>query len=371
MNRPVVKFAKELDKDFVSVLKSRVRNYFEENNISRFGNGPMYFKTVFMVSLYFVPFLFMLLLPVSVVWQAILLFALMGLGKAGIGLSVMHDANHGAYSNNKTINKLLGMLLDLVGGSALTWKVQHNVLHHSFTNIDGMDEDIAPPKLLRFSPHQKRYPIHRLQHFYAWFFYGLMTFAWITVKDFRQLIKYHQMGLTKAQKKSLTRMVIELLIGKVVYYAYALVLPMVVLPVAWYYVLLGFGLMHFIAGLLLAAIFQPAHVMPTTEYPLPNEDGKIENNWAIHQLLTTTNFAPGSRLFSWFVGGLNYQIEHHLFPTICHIHYKKISKIVEETAKEYGLPYHTQKTFAGAIRQHTIMLRDLGRYDFEGMPAIH
>ena len=371
MNRPVVKFAKELDTDFVTVLKSRVRDYFETNNISRFGNGQMVRKTIFMLALYFTPFLTMLLLPASTGWMVLMLFTIMGLGKAGIGLAVMHDANHGAYSDNKHVNKWLGQLLDLVGGSALTWKVQHNVLHHSFTNIDGMDEDIAPPRVLRFSPHQKRYKIHRLQHIYAWFFYGLMTFSWITVKDFRQLIKYHRMGLTKAQKKSLGRMLIELILGKVVYYGYALVLPMVVLPVSWGYVLLGFFIMHFLAGLLLASVFQPAHVMPTTEYPLPNDEGKMENNWAIHQLLTTTNFAPGSRIFSWFVGGLNYQIEHHLFPNVCHVHYKQLSRIVQQTAKEYGLPYHTQKTFLGAIYQHATMLRNLGRYDYEGMPAIH
>ena len=112
---------------------------------------------------------------------------------------------------------------------------------------------------------------------------------------------------------------------------------------------------------ILAVIFQPAHVMEDTEFPV-SEDGKtVQENWTIHQLKTTCNLASKSRFFSWFVGGLNYQIEHHLFPNICHVHYRKLSPIVMETAKEFEIPYHTMTTFSEALVRHGRMLYKLGR----------
>jgi linoleoyl-CoA desaturase len=363
VNRRIVKFSRANDTDFVSVLRSRVKAHFEAEGRTKHGDTSMFVKTAFMISLYFIPYLLMMTGVVTNTWAIMSMWAIMGFGAAGIGLSIMHDANHGAYSANKNVNKYLGRLLNVVGGSAFTWKIQHNVLHHSYTNIDGMDEDIAPVKVLRFSPHQERYGWHRFQHFYAWFFYGLMTIAWITVKDFKGLYHYRSLGLVKDDPKAFRQRIASTVLTKVVYYAYALVLPLILLPTAWWQTVLFFLLMHFITGLTLGMIFQPAHVMPETEFPLPDDEGQMENNWAIHQLLTTTNFAPKAKLFSWYVGGLNYQIEHHLFPNICHIHYQKLSKIVKQTAEEYGLPYHVQPTFYEAVRKHAVMLRDLGRVD--------
>ena len=135
---------------------------------------------------------------------------------------------------------------------------------------------------------------------------------------------------------------------------------MIMLPFSWWLTLAFFFSMHFVAGLILASVFQPAHVMPTSEFPLPNENGIIENNWAVHQMYTTTNFAPNNKILSWFIGGLNYQIEHHLFPHVCHIHYSKINKIIEKTALEYGLPYNSEKTFRSALISHARMLKQLG-----------
>ncbi|GAB4405680.1 MAG: acyl-CoA desaturase [Bacteroidia bacterium] len=361
MKRKVAKFPKHIDTDFISVLRARVKDYFETNNISRYGDGGMVFKTIFMVALYFVPYLLMLVLPVSSPWLVFGAYCIMGFGVAGIGLSIMHDANHGAYSQNKVVNRMLGSLLDLVGGASITWRIQHNVLHHTYTNIDGLDEDIAPIKILRFSPHQERYGIHRFQHLYAWFFYGLMTFSWITVKDFSQLMRYEKMGLTKSEQKPFWLLFVRMLAFKVFYYGYVLVLPLVLMPQYWLVILLSFLTMHFIAGLMMASIFQPAHVVPDAVFPLPDSQGVMDNNWAIHQLLTTTNYAPKSRIFSWYVGGLNFQIEHHLFPNICHVHYKKISAIVRKTAQEFNLPYHSQPTFLAAVFNHAMMLRQLGR----------
>jgi linoleoyl-CoA desaturase len=357
-----LKFSRAIGKDFSSTLKKRVRQHFKENNISKYGNGTMYFKTVFMISLYIVPYLLMVTGMVSNIWGILGMFVTMGFGMAGIGLSVMHDANHGAYSKNEKISKVVGRIVNLVGGFAPTWSIQHNVLHHTYTNVYGYDEDVSPAiSILRFSPDDKRIPAHRFQFIYAWFFYGLMTVMWITSKDFKQLYRYKKMGLTKTENVNFAPLLIELILTKVFYYAYVFALPLIFTDVLWWQLILFVFIMHFVAGSILGAVFQPAHVVPETKFPVPKKDLTIENNWMIHQLETTTDFAMDSKIFGWYVGGLNFQVVHHLFPNICHVHYKALSKIVKETAEEFGLPYHTHKTFFNALGAHTRMLKQLGR----------
>ncbi|MCB0733837.1 MAG: acyl-CoA desaturase [Bacteroidetes bacterium] len=314
-----------------------------------------------MLSIYFVPYFLMVTGILTNSWVVFLCWILMGFGMAGIGLSVMHDANHGAYSKNKKINNAVSRVIWFIGGSASNWRIQHNVLHHSFTNIDHLDEDLDTVPFLRFSPHTEYRKIHKIQHLYAWFFYGLMTIMWATVKDFNQLNRYKRKDLLKTEKKSYNRLLTELILIKLGYYAFILVVPLLTLSQPWYLIILFFLAMHFIAGFILAIIFQPAHVMPQTTFPLPDDQGNMENKWAIHQLMTTVNFAPQSKLFSWYVGGLNFQIEHHLFPNICHIHYKRISRIIKETAHEFNLPYYTERTFFNAVSQHMRFLKQLGK----------
>lgn len=363
MNFKALKFPNTKNSDLLGTLRIRVKEYFDTKKIARYGDSSMVWKTVFMISLYFIPYILMLTGIVANVWGILGLWLLMGFGMAGIGLSIMHDANHGSYSKNENVNKYLGYLINLIGGSSVNWKIQHNVLHHSFTNIDGFDEDISIGKILRFSPHQKRYKVHRIQHYYAWFFYCFMTLNWIVSKDFMQLFRYRQMGLLKGQSRSFSALLTELILSKLFYVFCFIVLPVVLLPVPWWQTLIFFFVMHAVASLIVGIIFQCAHVMPTSEFPLPDDKGYLENNFTIHQILTTANFSPGNKLFSWFIGGLNYQIEHHLFPNICHIHYRAISAIVKKTTAEFGIPYNVHSNFFKAVKNHLIMLRDLGRYD--------
>lgn len=362
MSFNTVRFSKQQDEDFSKALRKRVRDYFSNNHLSQHADFGMILKSIFMFLFYLTPYTLMITGLITNSWLIYLMWIWMGVGMAGIGLSVMHDANHGAYSKNKKINNFLGFSLNFIGGNSAIWKIQHNVLHHTYTNIDGMDEDITTIDLLRFTPHKKRYSIHRFQHIYAWFFYGIMTLYWISTKEFSQLIRYRKMGLIKNKGKFVYLMG-ELIIWKIIYYGYALIIPLMVLPVAWWVVLIGFFSMHFVCGLTLGSVFQSAHVMPDVNFPQADNDGNMENHWAVHQLLTTTNFSPKSRVFTWFIGGLNYQIEHHLFPNICHIHYKNLSVIVKRTAEEFGLPYYTKKNFLIAVLNHIQMLRNLGRHD--------
>ncbi len=347
--------------DFFTTLNQRVNEYFKSKNISRNANISMVVKTIVMFALYFGPYAFIVSGAYFNFTGYLILNMIMGIGLAGIGMSVMHDANHGAYSKKPWLNDLLGYSLNLVGGNAFNWKVQHNVLHHTFTNIEGVDEDITPRGVLRFSPHTEWKPFHRFQFIYAWFFYGLLSFVWIVFKDYGRLIRYHKDGLVKKQRTNIWKEWAILLSTKVFYYSYMVVIPAIVLPFAWWQILLGFFTMHYVAGFILAVIFQPAHVVDGTEYPLPDEGGNIYNTWAIHQLHTTTNFAQNNRILSWYVGGLNYQVEHHLFSNVCHVHYKKLSAIVKQTAEEFGHPYKSKRRFRDAMAGHYKILKELGK----------
>jgi len=355
-----VNFTGELKTDFYKTVKKRVSQYFKENNISHYANTNMVLKTIFMISLYMVPFILTLTFFESTL-IIMLMWLIMGFGMAGIGLSIMHDANHGAYSKNKYVNLVLGKIIWLVGGSDVNWRIQHNVLHHTYTNVTGMDEDIEIDPLMRFSPAQRLLKGHRFQFIYAWFLYGMMTLMWATTKDYSQWSRYKKKDLIKTQGISSRRFLWTLISTKTVYLSVTLGLPLIFSSLPWWGTILCFVLMHFVAGLTLAAIFQPAHVVPSSTYETPSEEGNIEMDWATNQLMNTANFAPKARLFSWYVGGLNYQIEHHLFPNICHVHYRKISEIVRDTAFEYNLPYYSYDTFRGALLGHAKMLYALGR----------
>lgn len=362
MNRKVLRFKNNLHEEFNKKLNQRVNNYFKDSKGTRYANIEMVFKTIFMFSLYAVPYFMYMFGIVENVWAFYGLTILMGFGKAGIGMSVMHDANHGAYSKKKWINKLIGYSLNVVGANATNWKIQHNVKHHTYTNVAGMDEDISPKGgLLRFNPYSEVKSYHKWQHIYAWFFYGLMTISWMFVKDFKQLAEYSKDGLLKTQVKSKTLAWVWLILTKVFYYSYILVLPIFFTSLGWGHIIGGFLVMHYVAGFILAIIFQPAHVIEGSAYEDSRDKETIEENWAVHQLKTTTNFAQRNKILSWYVGGLNFQIEHHLFSNICHVHYKKISDIVRSTAEEYNIPYHSIPTFRSALASHGRMLYELGR----------
>lgn len=358
INTPQIKFNTKRHNEFFKEVNKRVNNHFIENKISRYANLNMKLKTVFMICLYFIPLAMLYSGLISTFWPMMAIWITMGFGMAGIGLSIMHDANHGAYSKKKTVNNVLGYLVNFLGAYHINWKIQHNVLHHSFTNVEGHDEDIATP-VMRFTPNQKRRKIFRYQAFYAPLFYGIMTMYWY-VKDFRQLVQYKRRNLLKSQGLSFSKALAQVIFNKVWYLSITLVLPLYILNLYWWQVLIGFVVMQFVCGLLLALIFQPAHVIEETQFYEPDHNGSLENNWAIHQMRTTANFATDSKFFSWFIGGLNHQIEHHLFPNICHIHYKNISKIVRKTASEFNLPYHQHKTFFGALKSHFTLLNKLG-----------
>jgi linoleoyl-CoA desaturase len=354
-----VKWEKKDAEHFFPTLKKRVDAYFSHHQIRKQGNRRLYIKAAILLTFYIAPFVLLMVLQPPAIVQ-IGLWSLMGFALAGVGMSVMHDANHGAFSKNRRLNYLMGHTLNLVGGSVCNWKMQHNVLHHTYTNVANMDEDIDDKLLMRFCPHSERKPWHRFQFIYVIFFYSILTLYWVTLKDFVQFIQYRKHKVFCEEKKSHLRKLLQIIAMKAGYFFVILYLPVGIAGLPLGTTILGFVVMQAIAGFILALIFQLAHTVEGTMHPLP-EDGIIANCWAMHQLQTTSNFSRKSKWISWYVGGLNFQVEHHLFPYISHIHYPQIAEIVKETAEEYGVPYLENRTFFGAVASHFSFLYALGK----------
>lgn len=358
MNKNAPTFAKQDSLKFFRTLNSRVNSYFKENNIQKTGNWKIHLKTVILFTVFLVPYFFILTLPMPF-WAHLLLAFVMGVGMAGIGMNVMHDANHGSYSTKSWVNKFMGGTIYVLAGNVHNWQVQHNVLHHTYTNIIGHDEDLEAGRIMRFSKQAEWHKFHRFQQYYAVFLYGLLTFNWAITTDFKQMHNYIKRKLSYGEPKSPKILWTTLIITKIIYLAIWIVLPLA-LGITWWKVLIGFFAMHYTAGLILSIVFQLAHVVDEADNPIPNQEGEMENTWAIHQLYTTVNFAPKNKIVNWYTGGLNHQIEHHIFPHISHVHYGKIAKIVKQTAKECQLPYYEYKTMTAAIAAHFKHLKELG-----------
>jgi len=359
MAQQTLTFSRKDTAKFFKTLNSRVNNYFKENNIKRTGDWRIWLKTVVMFSAFVTPYILILTLNLPM-WAHILLTVLMGIAMAGIGMNVMHDGNHGSFSNKPWINRLMGSSIYILAGNVYNWQVQHNVLHHTYTNIHGHDEDLEAGRILRFTKHTKWRKHHKFQHYYSILLYGLLTINWAITTDFLQMHRYMKRKLSYGKFPNPLVNWSKLVISKLLYIAIWIVIPIALTDLSWWKVLLGFFVMHYTAGLILSVVFQLAHVMDEAEMPLPEKDGKMKNTWAIHQLLTTVNFGAKSKIVNWYTGGLNHQVEHHIFPNISHVHYNKIGEIVKRTAKEFNLPYNEYKTTRKAILAHFRHLKQMG-----------
>jgi linoleoyl-CoA desaturase len=366
MENNKIKFNNRQDKDFASELRTKVNAYFTENNLSIHANRPMIWKTIILFGvtfgLYFT-ILFAGLPPLAMLGLCMLL----GASIAGIGFSVGHDALHGAYSKNKKVNKWLGYSFNIIGASDFVWKNKHNIGHHTYTNIYEHDEDVEVASFLRFSPSAPHNWFQRGQHITAFIMYGFLSLLWVAYTDFARIFKRMKVAGTVQKAKEAnpeqvpTKEIFRLFGSKALYFVYMLVLPMLLLSIPWWMILIGFAAMHIVTGFCLSLVFQLAHIVESTEHPVPDTQNRMESSWMVHQLRTTANFSPRNWFLTWFVGGLNYQVEHHLFPNICSIHYPALSPIVRTVAAEYGVPYHQYRSFFSALGSHYRLLKQLGR----------
>ena len=353
-----VRFNNKKDKDFISELRSRVDNYFTQNNIPKHANRAMVIKTVILFAFTYGAFALILFAHFPV-WATLCLYMAMGVGSAGIGFNVGHDALHGSYSDNRAVNTWLGYCFNIIGANDYLWKIKHNIRHHTYTNIYHHDDDVAVSGILRFSPGAPLKPIHRIQHYTAFAAYGFLSLFWILFLDYSKWMKYGGNGNPDPSVPHPKKELFRLISFKFTYFLTMFALPWA-MGLSWGVIIGGFLLMHAVFGLVLSTVFQLAHIVEGTEHPEPSDELFIDNAWAVHQLQTTADFSVNSKVVTWFTGGLNYQVEHHLFPNICSIHYPEIQKIVEATADEYNLPYHLNKTFIGAIKSHIRTLKKLG-----------
>ena len=341
---------------FFHALKESVDRYFEENRLKRTGNWRLYAKTMVLIPAAIG--LYVLLLAVPMHWlPSLALCGLLGVAMASIGFNVMHDACHGSFSSRGWVNEVFGLTHNFLGGNAFLWKIKHNIIHHTYTNVDGLDDDINNMPFMRECSTQPWKPMHRFQAYYMFLLYGftsLFMFGTDYLKYFSR--KIHTTDIRRMEMRD------HLLFwtGKLFFIAIYIVIPIAV--VGWKAWLLGFFVAQFAMGMTLALVFQLAHVVEEAEFRAVGTDPlRIENEWAIHQVLTTANFAARNRIVTWMVGGLNYQIEHHLFPRISHVHYPALSRIVQETCQRFGLPYNYFPTTRMAIASHYRFMRDMGR----------
>ncbi len=353
-------YSQQLHSNFSSTLRVRVNEYFKINQLNKQGGASIIWKAIVMMSIYFCPYIIIICGSIVNPWVFMSMWGVMGVGLAGIGMSITHDANHNSFSKNHFVNRVAGYSMNLVGATPFLWKIQHNHLHHSFTNVHGFDTDIETPFILRFSPNEPHRWYHRFQHLYIWLFYSVSTLSWMTIKEFIQIVKFYKRGYIKTRRSFIVEL-IKLIGWKVIYYSYMILIPMFVLPFNDIWVVAGFLFMHLVSGIIISLVFQTAHVMPEVNFIRTDSEMKINNNWMVHQMETTCNYAPNNRFFTWFAGGLNFQIEHHLFTNISHIHYRDISSIVIETAEEFGIKYHQHSSFLRAVWAHLGMLKKLGR----------
>ncbi len=341
---------------FHKELRQRVDDYFRSSDRSPRDCPAMYFKTAIILG-GFGGFYSLLVFVAGSWWQALPLAVLLGLSIAAIGFNIQHDGSHHSYSNHAWINRLAAMTMDLIGASSYVWHWKHVVVHHTYVNITGHDADIDIAFFGRLTPHQKRLGFHRWQHFYLWSLYGLNVIKWHFYDDFRDVIT-GRIGVTRMPPPKRWEL-IGFVGGKALFLTLAFGLPILFHPL--WIVLLFYVLTVTLAGVVVSVVFQVAHCVAEAEFPLPPENsGSMENTWAVHQVETTVNFARRNRVESWLLGGLNFQIEHHLFPRVCHVNYPAISKLVEQTCRDFGVRYGEHTSFRAALWSHFRWLRRMG-----------
>jgi len=347
--------------EFIKELRARVNAYFTDNNISQYANTEMYLKTVFAVVVWVSTWLWIMSDTLASPWALYGVYLLLGFVHIFIAFNIMHDATHDAYSSKKWVNKLLGYSMDFVGGNQYLFRRMHGA-HHGYVNIRGIDVTLETHGLFRFTPDEPWLPRHKYQHFYTFILYALAMLQWVTMKDFKWFFGEAHIGNQKNIKHP-PKEFVALFIGKTVFYGLTLILPMIFVSHAWYTILGAWVFMHILPGLTFALIFQVTHVYEGTTYPLPDEEGNIDNNYALHVLETTADFSRHNRLGSWLMGGINIHVIHHILPQVCHVHYPALTKILKQVCDEFGIEYQENPNIWVALKKHYIILKHLSHPD--------
>ncbi|MFC5436951.1 fatty acid desaturase family protein [Rhodanobacter umsongensis] len=354
------------DNSFHRELRRRVEAEFKRSGTRERDSAQMYLKTAIILATFVLAYAALVFFAAAW-WQSVPLAIVLGVATAAIGFNIMHDGGHQAYSEHRGVNRLMALALDMVGGSSYIWRWKHARFHHTWVNVAGHDSDIDLGALGRLSPLQPRRPWHRWQHIYLWPLYGVTAIRWHLYGDFRDMLTgtVGERPFTRPRGRDLAGFII----GKLVFFTLAFGLPLAFHSIGS--VLMVYMLVSAVAGVLLALVFQMAHVVEEAAFPVPDATGlQMATPWAIHQLETTVDFARGNRVLGWLIGGLNFQVEHHLFPRISHVHYPLVARVVEETCREFGVTYREHRTFGAGIASHYRWLRALGRPETRAVAAL-
>lgn len=338
-------------------MKRRVQEYFQNTKTEQHGSNKILSKAIIIMVAFVAVYLFLLI--ASYPWYIGVLGAVvLGLLVALIGFNIMHDGGHGSFSDNPAMNKLASYSGSLMGASQFMWSMKHNVIHHTYTNVEGVDDDIEAGALLRMGPHQRYFGYHKIQHFYFWILYTQLYSFWVFYTDYKKYFtkKIGNVPIKKMSKSDHIRFWLVKLNHAILY----IVIP--ILAVGWLKWLVGFVIMSAVSGFVLSIVFQLAHTVDGNHFPEMEADtNKLPMEFAEHQLETTANFATKNKFWTWALGGLNFQVEHHLFPKISHVHYPAISKIVKQVCEERNITYREAKTMRQAIASHIHFLKTMGK----------
>lgn len=338
-------------------VRRQVNAYFAEPDRAKTGNHVLFAKALILwigfISLYMYEVFF-----AAADWLSVLGCAALGVLTAAIGFNVMHDGAHYSFSDRRWLNELAGLSLNVLGANVFIWKTKHNSVHHTYTNIDGLDADLNAQPFLRLCATQVRLPVHRYQHLYFWAVYSLLYVYWVFVTDYVAYATKRLGAMPLKPMDALDHFVFWA--SKLTHAAFFVALPIWTLGfVPW---LIGFMVYGMVTGVVLSLVFQLAHAVEGAHFPIPRQPGnEMEADWVMHQLGTTANFATHNKLISWLLGGLNFQIEHHLFPAISHVHYPEMSKIIKKLCHEHGIRYLEFPGLREALAAHVSHLYQLGR----------
>ena len=346
------------DTAFQTALRQRVDEFFVASGRSKRDCWLMYLKSALILGTFGAAW-WMLVFFAQTLTAGLILAVVLGLATAMIGFNIQHDGGHGSYSKRRWINRIAAGTLGLIGGSSYSWRWKHSVIHHMYVNITGYDNDIDVHPLGRFCPHQKRLWFHRWQHFYMWAFYGMEAMKLQFFDDFKFIIR-GRMG-THRIGRPLRWELVNFVAGKVVFFCLAFAIPMLFHPV--WTVLFYYVVAAWVLGGVMVLVFVTPHLVGDADFPLPDAPGRIDRPWAVHQAGVTVDFARWNRPLTWLLGGLNYHKEHHLFPLICHVNYPAMSEVVEQTCRDFGVPYKEHRSFLSGIAAHYRWLRRMARED--------
>ncbi|WP_197414034.1 fatty acid desaturase family protein [Terracidiphilus gabretensis] len=347
----------EVTASFPKVLRGRLDRFFADQNLSPKADSAMWIKIAAGLAVLAGGWIALYALRPNA-WVFVALYVLGGLAQTFLLLNIAHDSNHNAISSAPSVNKTLNYVFDLCGISSYMWRILHHRGHHSCVNVHGEDDALTGRGILRFTPHEPRKPLQRFQHIYALFLYAIFSLDYVFVRDFECFFFPTHEYLRRTRHPA--REYVILFAGKAFYLTYMLILPVLVLGKSPLLVAVAFVLVHLIIGLSVALVFQTTHTIDSTYFPAGR--GEFENG-VYHIFATTADYATESPLVSWLTGGLNHHIVHHLCPFVCHTHYAPLTRIVKQTAEEFGIAYRQHPTMTRAVWHHLILLKQLGNQD--------